>query len=395
MTNVFLKYDSQKPNTIIKIEGYTLNEDSYLTKYKNKPIENWIINLIPDIINQINETEFELKFSGEKKDYQDILKCCNYYNKCGYEGETVNIEIEYIKNIKNVEKLNGIIKKIKQYDEFKSIDVSNDNISIAADIRDSIENKKLFKNIGREIKENIKEKKEAEIYIFKMNEENEFLNMKKNKIIITHERKQESINIIKNTLKVITDEVENYKNTKIKEMKGTEFEVDSKDYDKIEGELREYFKDYDKFIKSSLEELIKINNLDKFKYQYIIYKLPNINKIITSYQYYKGIMVGNIYKKKYFICGEALIKNIIEPFKLSIDRNIKDFEINIFESIKKELKRLEDSLKDIETYIKNNNNKKEDLLQKINEINKNVEELENKREFLKQAKSELDNILGY
>ena len=106
-------------------------------------------------------------------------------------------------------------------------------------------------------------------------------------------------------------------------------------------------------------------------------------------------MVGNIYKKKYFICGEALIKNIIEPFKLSIDRNIKDFEINIFESIKKELKRLEDSLKDIETYIKNNNNKKEDLLQKINEINKNVEELENKREFLKQAKSELDNILGY
>ena len=106
-------------------------------------------------------------------------------------------------------------------------------------------------------------------------------------------------------------------------------------------------------------------------------------------------MVGNIYKKKYFICGEALIKTIIEPFKLSIDRNIKDFEINIFESIKKELKRLEDSLKDIETYIKNNNNKKEDLLQKINEINKNVEELENKREFLKQAKSELDNILGY
>ena len=395
MTNVFLKYDSQKPNTIIKIEGYTLNEDSYLTKYKNKPIENWIINLIPDIINQINETEFELKFSGEKKDYRDILKCCNYYNKCGYEGETVNIEIEYIKNIKNVEKLNGIIKKIKQYDEFKNIDVSNDNISIAADIRDIIENKKLFKNIGREIKENIKEKKEAETYIFKMNEENEFLNMKKNKIIITHERKQESINIIKNTLKVITDELENYKNTKIKEMKGTEFEVDSKDYDKIEGELREYFMDYDKFIRSSLEELIKINNLDKFKYQYIIYKLPNINKIITSYQYYKGIMVGNIYKKKYFICGEALIKTLIEPFKLSIDRNIKDFEINIFESIKKELKILEDSLKDIETYIKNNNNKKEDLLQKINEINKNVEELENKREFLKQAKSELDNILGY
>ena len=96
MTNVFLRYDSQKPNTVIKIEGHILNEDSYLTKYKNKPIENWIINLIPDIINQINETEFELRFNGEKDDYQYILHCCNYYNQWGYEGEKVNIRVKHV-----------------------------------------------------------------------------------------------------------------------------------------------------------------------------------------------------------------------------------------------------------------------------------------------------------
>ena len=128
MTEIILKYNPYKVESTITIDGENIKEDSYLSKYKNERLQVWIENLIPKIIEQLNETQLKLVFNGTKLDYEDVLYYCDYYNKNGYNGEEVNIELDYIQANESSDRLNQLKELVKDmregpFEELKSEEV--------------------------------------------------------------------------------------------------------------------------------------------------------------------------------------------------------------------------------------------------------------------------------
>ena len=128
MTEIILKHNPYKVESTITIDGENIKEDSYLSKYKNERLQVWIENLIPKIIEQLNETELKLVFNGTKLDYEDVLYYCDYYNENGYNGEKVNIELEYTPAKESSDRLNQLKELVKDmregpFEELKSEEV--------------------------------------------------------------------------------------------------------------------------------------------------------------------------------------------------------------------------------------------------------------------------------
>ncbi len=128
MTEIFLAYNPYKVETVISIEGEKIKEDSYLSKYKNERLQVWIENLIPQIINQLNENELKLVFKGTKLDYEDVKYYCDYYNENGYNDEAVNIILEHIcskESSHKIEQLAELVKDMKEgpFEELRSEEI--------------------------------------------------------------------------------------------------------------------------------------------------------------------------------------------------------------------------------------------------------------------------------
>lgn len=125
MTEILLKYNPYKVETNIYIDKEELKEDSYLYKYKNERLQVWVENLIPKMIDQLNETEFKIIFNGTKLDYEDVLYYCDYYNKNRYNTDNVNITLEHIpakESSDKVKQLQELVKDMKEgpFEELRS-----------------------------------------------------------------------------------------------------------------------------------------------------------------------------------------------------------------------------------------------------------------------------------
>lgn len=128
MTEILLKYNPYKVETNITIDGEEIKEDSYLSQYKNERLQVWIENLIPQIINQLNESEFKLVFNGTKLDYEDVLYYCDYYNQNGYSEYEVNIVIDYIpanESSHKIQQLQELVNDMKEgpFEELRSEEI--------------------------------------------------------------------------------------------------------------------------------------------------------------------------------------------------------------------------------------------------------------------------------
>ena len=144
MTEIILKHNPYKVESTITIDGENIKEDSYLSKYKNERLQVWIENLIPKIIEQLNETELKLVFNGTKLDYEDVLYYCDYYNENGYNGEKVNIELEYTPAKESSDRLNQLKELVKDmregpFEELKSEEVErNFNKAINSEFESAV-----------------------------------------------------------------------------------------------------------------------------------------------------------------------------------------------------------------------------------------------------------------
>lgn len=128
MTEILLKYNPYKVETNITIDGEVIKEDSYLSQYKNERLQVWIENLIPQIINQLNENDLKLVFHGTKLDYDDVLYYCDYYNQNGYNGDEVNIILEHIpanESSDKIKQLQQLVKDMKEgpFEELRSDEI--------------------------------------------------------------------------------------------------------------------------------------------------------------------------------------------------------------------------------------------------------------------------------
>ena len=128
MTQILVKYNPYKVETNIMIDGEEIKEDSYLSKYKNERLQVWVEDLIPQLINQLNENNFKLIFNGTKLDYDDVLYYCNYYNQNGYNYEDINITLEHIpanESSQKIKQLQELVKDMKNgpFEELRSDEI--------------------------------------------------------------------------------------------------------------------------------------------------------------------------------------------------------------------------------------------------------------------------------
>ncbi|KYH31390.1 GTPase Era [Clostridium tepidiprofundi DSM 19306] len=117
MTEVFIKYNPYKVETIIKIDGQDIASGSKLASFKHERLQVWLDQLIPELSEELNEDNFKIIFHGTNLDYEDVKEICNSYTD-------IEIELEHIsaKNSKDkIQELSNLIDYMQEgpFEEFK------------------------------------------------------------------------------------------------------------------------------------------------------------------------------------------------------------------------------------------------------------------------------------
>ena len=172
----------------------------------------------------------------------------------------------------------------------------------------------------------------------------------------------------------------------------------------IKNKAEEYIKQYRK----QVEGLINTNS--KFEsngLNYLIYSIPDSNKLIDNYKYtvteevgeetYKNLdkkwynpftwfepsyLTRKIYEDKTYIDGEALSKEVMNPYLKSLNKNMKMFE-----------KSLDLETKNLKKFFKNEVDKLEALLKQNDRLEENIESKNKEKEWLVEISSRLESIL--
>ncbi|MDY4575290.1 MAG: hypothetical protein SPD90_09555 [Intestinibacter sp.] len=399
MINVLLCYNSYEVETSVSIDGKELGEDSYFSKYKNEKIENWVQNLIPKIINQINESEFKLTFAGTKEDYESILHYCNYYNSKGYDGEKVNVLTEHIyvdqydKKIKQL-KIRKIINEIVKCLGFRSKVIQNieSKLDLISSSKEELkiidyltgivkENQKLIKDDISIKKESVKSIKKRiddinnyikSIMELKKDIDTLFANFTELNIEIKIMQKTE---IVENTYRELKDNL-------------TDMEFKYKDKYELINYLYEYLGDIQKYIKEDLEEMYK-----KFKKMSVHCIKEYINLVELSMDIDKDFKVKDV---KYIIYYGGIVSTDSKDIE-----NTEEFLCKYIENIKIYLKEFQKNfvteMSEVNYFLLKNNNYINNFIEGKEEDRKDLEKqydcicklIENKNE----KKQEIANII--
>lgn len=77
---VFLKYNPYKVETSIQIDGKPIHSDSKLAPFRKERLQLWVDQLIPVLVEELNDDSYTLVFQGTAFDYEDIIEVCSQYN---------------------------------------------------------------------------------------------------------------------------------------------------------------------------------------------------------------------------------------------------------------------------------------------------------------------------
>ena len=127
MKKVFIKYNPYMIRTEITIDGEGLKENSSLgEKVSGSRLQEWIEDLPQILINEYNDTDFDIEFHGTLLDYEDLTEA---FTQAYEEGKlTAKIERKPAKETSDKEALiDKVFQKIQKgpYDELRDAEVIN------------------------------------------------------------------------------------------------------------------------------------------------------------------------------------------------------------------------------------------------------------------------------
>lgn len=122
MREVFIKYNPYKVETIVKIDGNEVKQNSNLY-VGEKRLQEWIEELPKILIEECNSKDFKIIFHGTILDYEDLVNSIN-----SYDDKDIKFECEHIKAKEIEDKEEQIVQIFREiqdgpFDELKSEDV--------------------------------------------------------------------------------------------------------------------------------------------------------------------------------------------------------------------------------------------------------------------------------
>ncbi|MGZ0084915.1 dynamin family protein [Caldibacillus thermoamylovorans] len=100
MLNVYIQYNPYTVETIIEVDGKNLMKNGKLSKYKNERLQVWIHELLPVLVEELNEDHIHICFKGTLLDYEDLYEACQSFSSISIEHIPAKESTDKIEELK-------------------------------------------------------------------------------------------------------------------------------------------------------------------------------------------------------------------------------------------------------------------------------------------------------
>lgn len=80
-----MKYNPFTVETIVEVDGKNIMENDKFSKYKNERLQVWIHELLPMLVEELNEDHLHIRFQGTLPDYEDMVEICRTFPSMSVE----------------------------------------------------------------------------------------------------------------------------------------------------------------------------------------------------------------------------------------------------------------------------------------------------------------------
>ncbi len=85
MIQVYIKYNPFTVETIVEVDGKNIMENDKFSKYKNERLQVWMHELLPMLMEELNEDHLHIRFQGTLPDYEDMIGICKTFPSVSVE----------------------------------------------------------------------------------------------------------------------------------------------------------------------------------------------------------------------------------------------------------------------------------------------------------------------
>ncbi|MED0656671.1 dynamin family protein [Anoxybacillus ayderensis] len=85
MVSVYMKHNPYTIETVIEVDGKNIMENGKFSNYKKERLQVWIHELLPMLIEELNEDHIHIRFKGTLLDYEDMLEICEKFPSISVE----------------------------------------------------------------------------------------------------------------------------------------------------------------------------------------------------------------------------------------------------------------------------------------------------------------------
>lgn len=119
MTHVWILHNPFLLETEIKIDGNPIAETSRLHKYIKTPMQNWVNNFLPALVEHCNDDELDITFKGLQHNYEDLEAALTLFLKKNRDYE---IELHFEPCASQVERLQMLADLVQEIRDYQKVD---------------------------------------------------------------------------------------------------------------------------------------------------------------------------------------------------------------------------------------------------------------------------------